>query len=358
MADVLTSSQLAELRRRWVFDLVVAANPAATPPVAAVNLSVYNKRYGEQFFADGDLQILARRARKRWSAAIAAGIEESYTVVIHTAGGAGFGARPNGAALTLVSSDPTDVGIQVTLYGTTHGVAEVVSETVTLNGTTPVQTVKTNWDVMLAAVNALVVNDTILAVQPNGTVTIAVAVTGDQVTTLDKNTSQRGWNIAGMLVAGLPITAMVGSIVPEVGLPVYDDIVETQSDLGCDSLVGFVGVGPDGSQLLDFATLSGSTRVGPSKLFSRLDATLGGDVPEGVHITVTARDIGPYEGEELLLAGVQVLAFEAYLASDSYGAALEDKAEAVRRGWETRIASDMKKLQPEGRRSGAVRICR
>jgi hypothetical protein len=354
MPDLLSATQIAELRGRWVFDLVdVTVDPA-------VYKSIYNKRYSKQFFVDADLQVMARRARKRWGEAIGDGVPIAYTLVIHTAGGAGFAARPNNAAVTLVSSDARDAGVQVTIYGTTHGVAEVCKETVTLQGSTPVVTLKNNWDILLAVVNTVALYDTILGVVPYGTVTISAGSPPVTITTLDSAHTSRGWNIAGMLVAGLPITAIVGGMVPEVGLRVYDDDVTVQADVGSTGSVGFVGIGPDGMPLLDFATLSGSTRMPTSTPFARLDATLTGDVAEGTRITVLARDLGPYEGEEVLFAGIQVLAFGAYLGSDEYAAALEDstRADQVRKAWETRIESDMKTLKPGSQRAGSVGIAR
>ena len=354
MTDLLSTTQIAELRRRWIFDLV---DTTTTP---AVYTSIYNKRFAKQFFADPDLQVMARRARKRWGEAIGDGVSEAYTLVIHTAGGAGFAAHPNNAAVTLVSSDNADVGVQVTIYGTTHGVAEVCKETVTLQGTAPVVTVKDDWDILLSVVNAVVLYDTILAEGPKGTVTIAAGSPPVTITTLDSMHTSRGWNIAGMLVAGLPITAIVGGTVPEVGLRVYDDDVTVQSDVGATGCVGFIGVGPDGELLMDFVTLSGSTRMPTNTPFARLDATLTGDVEEDTRITVLARDLGPYEGEEVLFAGIQVLAFEAYLGSDEYAAAIEDptRSDQIHKAWETRIQSDLKKLAPKSLRGGSAPIVR
>jgi hypothetical protein len=353
MADLLGASQLAELRARWVFDFV---DDTSTPPVY---LSIYNKRFSKQFFADPDLQVMARRARKRWGGAIGDGVAEAYSEVIHTSGGGGFGAQPDNRAITAVSSDPTDVGMEVTLYGTTHGTSIVVKETVTLNGTTPVATVKADWGTLLAAVNVVTPYDTVGTLTPRGTVSISTA-DGRLITTLDSVTTSRGFQTAGRLIAGLPITAMVGSVIPEVGLKVYDDDIAAQADAATSAEIGLVGVGPDGAELFDSMALSGIDAVGPSKTFARLDAVLTGAVAEGLTITLLARDIGPYEGEEVLFAGIQVLAFETYLGSDEYAAALEDttRADQVRKAWETRIQSDLKKLIPSNQRGGFADILR
>jgi len=353
MADLLTATQLAELRARWVFDRV---DGTASPPVY---LSIYNKRFSKQFFADADLQVMARRARKRWGAAIGDGVSEAYSEVIHTSGGGGFAAQPDNQAISLVSSDPTDVGMEVTLYGTTYGTAAVVKETMTLNGATPVVTSKTDWGTLLAAVNVITPYDPVGVITPKGTVSISTAG-GQPITTLDSVTTSRGFQTAGRLIAGLPITAMVGSVIPEVGLKVYDDEITAQADAASTAQVGLLGVGPDGAELLDSMALSGIVPVGPSKAFARLDAVLTGAVGEDLTITLLARDVGPYEGEELLLAGIQVLAFETYLGSDEYAAALEDttRADQVRKGWETRIQSDLKKLAPADQRAGFADIVR
>ncbi len=351
MADLLSTSQIAELRARWIFDRI---DLTVTP---AVYTSIYNKRFSKQFFADADLQVMARRARKRWGEAIGDGVAQAYSEVIHTSAGGGFAAQPDNQAVSLVSSDPADVGLQVSIYGTTHGTSTVVTETVTLTGATPALTVKTDWGDILAVVNTVSPYDTVGTVIPAGTVSISTA-DGHLITALDAATTSRGFETAGELVAGMPLAAVVGSLVTEVGLQVYDDDITAQADAGTTAPIGLVGVGPDGAELLDSLVLSGITPAGPPKAFARLDAVLTGAVAANLTVTLLARDLGPYEGEELLFAAVQVLAFEAYLACDAYGAALEDKADAVRRGWETRIASDMKKLQPEGRRSGAVEIRR
>jgi hypothetical protein len=353
MADLLSTAQLAELRARWVFDRVDAA---AVPPVY---LSVYNKRFSRQFFADADLQVMARRARKRWGGAIGDGVAQSYAEVIHSSGGGGFAAQPENQAIAVVSSEPADVGMQVTLYGTTYGTGIVVKETVTLNGATPVSTVKTDWGTLLAAVNVVTPYDVVGTITPAGTVSISTA-DGHLITTLDSVSTSRGFQTAGQLIAGLPITAMVGSVIPEVGLKVYDDDVTVQADAGTTAEVGFVGIGPDGAELLGSITLRGIEPVVPGVGLARLDAVLTGAVAEGLTVTVLARDIGPYEGEEVLFAGIQVLAFETYLGSDEYASALEDttRADQVRKAWETRIQSDLKKLAPRNQRGGFADIVR
>lgn len=353
MADLLSTSQLTELRARWVFDLV---NALATPPVY---LSIYNKRFNKEFFGDPDLQAMARRARKRWGGAIGDGVAQAYSEVIHTSGGGGFAAQPDNRAISVVSSNPADVGMEVTLYGTTHGTTGVVKETVTLSGTTPVLTTKTDWGTLLAAVNVVTPYDAVGTITPAGTVSISTA-DGRLITTLDSVTTSRGFQTAGRLIAGLPITAMVGSVIPEVGLKVYDNELTVQADAATTAEIGLVGIGPDGVELLASMALSGIEPVGPTSPIARLDAVLTGAVAEGLTITLLARDIGPYEGEEVLFAGIQVLAFETYLGSDEYASALEDttRADQVRKAWETRIQSDMKKLAPRSQRGGFAAIVR
>jgi hypothetical protein len=72
---------------------------------------------------------------------------------IATGTGGAFTDQPTDDAVEIVSDDATDIGIDVTIIGTTHGGVVVVSETLATHATdatTAVETVKQNWGVILA----------------------------------------------------------------------------------------------------------------------------------------------------------------------------------------------------------------
>ena len=76
---------------------------------------------------------------------------------IGTGTGGNFGNQPTDDAIEIVSSEAADVGIEVTIIGTTHGGVTVVTETIETDGTdgtTAVETTKQNWGVVLAVKTA------------------------------------------------------------------------------------------------------------------------------------------------------------------------------------------------------------
>jgi hypothetical protein len=78
------------------------------------------------------------------------GPAQAATVIKTTGNGLGFGNQPANDGVEVLSSSAADTTQTATIIGTTTGTDTVVVETVALNGTTPVSTVKTDWGFILA----------------------------------------------------------------------------------------------------------------------------------------------------------------------------------------------------------------
>jgi len=92
-----------------------------------------------------------------------------------TAGG-GFTNQPTNDGIEIVSSDNTDLTQTITLYGTLNGAATVlVTETLTLTGTTQLDSAHLDWDVLLGAR---------LSAVCTGTITIREASANATITTI------------------------------------------------------------------------------------------------------------------------------------------------------------------------------
>ena len=102
------------------------------------------------------------------------------TIKAATAGN--FGNQPANDGITVVSDNAADT-MKVTVYGTTNGGSVIVSEEITLNGTTPVASAKLDWGIILAVV---------VAAAHAGTITVAEASASAVVTTLATGTLSKG----------------------------------------------------------------------------------------------------------------------------------------------------------------------
>lgn len=89
-----------------------------------------------------------------------------------TAGG-NFGNQPANDGIEIVSSSTADITQTITLYGTLNGAATtLVTETLTLNGTTQVDSAITNWGVLLAARLSAACAGTVTIREASGNATI------------------------------------------------------------------------------------------------------------------------------------------------------------------------------------------
>lgn len=106
------------------------------------------------------------------------------STIKQTAAGSAFGNQPANDTVTIVSSSASDTQT-ATIIGTTNGGVVVVTEDVVLTGTTPVDTVKTDWGVILAVK---------LSSAAVGTVTIKEKSGGLTITTITAAASSKGVN--------------------------------------------------------------------------------------------------------------------------------------------------------------------
>ncbi len=91
----------------------------------------------------------------------------------------GFPNQPSNDGIEVVSSSTADTTQKLTCYGTTTGTNTVVTEEITLNGTTQVATVKVNWGHMLYfSLDAACAGDLTIR-EASGNATIATIAAGD-----------------------------------------------------------------------------------------------------------------------------------------------------------------------------------
>lgn len=154
--------------------------------------------------------------------------------------GVGAANQTSNEACTLVSDDNADT-MAVTLYGITNGTNTVVVETIALTGTTPVDTVKTDWTVMLAAS---------IASAPAGTVTIKEKSGGATITTLTSAALTRG------------LDAVTGGSVST-----YNVIPVVKADGATTKKIGLVGTNSAGTTIYDSKALNGATDVTMNSAF-------------------------------------------------------------------------------------------
>lgn len=91
--------------------------------------------------------------------------------------GLAFTNQPANDTITVVSAGAGDTTQTVTIYGTTHGGVTLVKETVSLNGTTPVDTIKTDWGVVVAVTKSAATAGTVTVKEKSGGATITAALT-------------------------------------------------------------------------------------------------------------------------------------------------------------------------------------
>jgi hypothetical protein len=111
-----------------------------------------------------------------------------------------------------VSSEAADVGTVVTVIGTTHGGEVVVTEEIALNGVVGVNSVKTDWGLILAVKLASAITGTMTLSETSGGLaitTIAPASTSSGVVTVAA-ASQGAFNVAPTCISNDATTKQVG----------------------------------------------------------------------------------------------------------------------------------------------------
>lgn len=91
--------------------------------------------------------------------------------------GLAFTNQPTKDAIEILSASASDTTQKVTIIGTTYGEATVVSETVTLNGTSAVETTKQDWGVILCVSKDAATAGTVTVRKKTGAGTITAGLT-------------------------------------------------------------------------------------------------------------------------------------------------------------------------------------
>jgi uncharacterized protein (UPF0333 family) len=175
------------------------------------------------------------------------------TTIKTTGAGVAFTNQPANDGIEVVSASAADTTQTVTIIGTTTGTDTVVAETVTLNGTTPVATTKTDWGVVLALKKSAATAGTVTVREASADQTISAGLTAavlslgvEAVTAAD----QQAYNVAPTAVASGATTKQIA--------------------------VG--GTNSAGTQIYASKALNGTTAVTFATAFKRVTEVYTGDV--------------------------------------------------------------------------------
>jgi len=167
--------------------------------------------------------------------------------------GTAFANQPTNDGIEVVSDTVGDVRT-VTLYGTTYGTNVVVAETVTLNGTSAVSAVKTDWGYLLGAIAS--------GVHATATITIREASGNATITT-----------ITGAAVSSSGVTAVAAG-----SRDCYDLPVAAVGSNTTTKVVGAIGQDCLGNTIYDALTLNNTTSVKGRQGFRHVTHLLHGDL--------------------------------------------------------------------------------
>lgn len=179
-----------------------------------------------------------------------------------TAVGSAFTNQPNNDGVEVVSASAADTTQTVTIIGTTTGTDTVVVETVTLNGTTEVPTVKVDWGMILAVKKSAATA---------GTVTVREA-SADQTIT------------AGLTASVLSVGV---TEVPTADQQAYNRIPAINADGATTKQLGLKGTDADGATIYDSQALAGATVTPVNTAFNRVTEIYRGDLEVARTATVT-----------------------------------------------------------------------
>lgn len=228
--------------------------------------------YGGLVNLTADAPVSAGQQLKAGDAGVAVPLvtaAESGTTIDSSAGG-NFGNQPANDGVEVLSSSAADTTQTATIYGTTTGTDTVVVETVALNGTTPVATVKTDWGQVLGVE---------LSASCAGTVTIQEASAGADITTI----------LTTVLTAGIVD-------VPAADQYAYNVPPTAVAGGASTKQVGLIGTNPAGTTIYDSQALNGTTAVTMNVEFDRVTRLLVGDVASASTVTVAVGAVETTEG--------------------------------------------------------------
>lgn len=184
---------------------------------------------------------------------------EAGTTIDSSTGG-DFGNQPANDGIEVLSSDAGDTTQTVTVWGTTTGTDTVVTETIALDGTTPVPSVKLDWGQILGVE---------LSASCDGTVTVQEASGGADITTI----------LTTVLTAGIVD-------VPAADQYAYNVPPTAVAGGASTKQIGLVGTNPAGTTIYDSQALNGTTAVTMNVEFNTVTRLLVGDVAAASTVTV------------------------------------------------------------------------
>lgn len=141
-------------------------------------------------------------------------------VIFTSAAGEAFANQPANDGVEVLSSDNDDVS-DVTIIGTTTGTDTVVVEVVTLTGTTPAASVKTDWGVILAVKKEVTEGD--ITVQEASAGADIVVLPAAETSAGVETVGESAFNVAPTVVASDTTTKQIGMAgTNSAGTTIYD----------------------------------------------------------------------------------------------------------------------------------------
>jgi hypothetical protein len=183
----------------------------------------------------------------------------AYETILKTAAGLAFTNQPANDAVEVLSSSASDTSA-VVIYGTTTATDTVVVETITLNGTTPVASVKTDWGVILGIEKLATV----------GTITVREASADQTITTLTPTATAKG-------VETVPAGTQAAFNVPPV----------VAASGASTKQIGLAGTNAAGTVIYDSQALTGATALEVNSGFATVTKVFTGDIETTVTVTVS-----------------------------------------------------------------------
>lgn len=175
-----------------------------------------------------------------------------------------FANQPANDGVSVLSSSVADTTQTATVYGTTTATDTLLVEELALDGTNVVDSVKTDWGIMLA-----VKLDAVAA----GTFTLEEASGNADIKTI----------AAGGTSAGVVS-------VPAASQNFYDRLVRIVASEASTKTVGMRGTDSDGNTIYDAQALTGTTSVLSNKRFVTIDEVYVGDLAATTAVTFSSTD--------------------------------------------------------------------
>lgn len=186
-------------------------------------------------------------------------LDDSVGTASTSAVGSAFGNQPANDGLEIVSDAAGDTTQTITIIGTTTSTDTVVVESIALNGTTPVSTVKTDWGQILAVK---------LDASCAGTITVREASGNATVTTLATTVLSKGVNT---------ITST----------SYYNRLVNIVASGSSTKQIGIQGTDEDGNVIYDSQAIAGTTEVQSNSSFTTVTELYTGDLESNRTVTIT-----------------------------------------------------------------------